>query len=47
MNRHAEIKRDAEPPAELESQFILRLPPVCTVTNSIWSQIVHWDNIIS
>ncbi|PNF34782.1 hypothetical protein B7P43_G03754 [Cryptotermes secundus] len=27
MNRHTDIKRESEPPAELESQFILRLPP--------------------
>ncbi|KAJ9593962.1 hypothetical protein L9F63_014603, partial [Diploptera punctata] len=27
MNRHTEIKREPEAPAELESQFILRLPP--------------------
>jgi len=30
MNRHTDIKREPDPPAELESQFILRLPPVCT-----------------
>ncbi|XP_069681061.1 transcription initiation factor TFIID subunit 7 [Periplaneta americana] len=27
MNRHIDIKREPEPPAELESQFVLRLPP--------------------
>ncbi|KAG8236941.1 hypothetical protein J437_LFUL016703 [Ladona fulva] len=27
MNRNVEPKREVEPPAELESQFILRLPP--------------------
>lgn len=27
MNRHTDFKREPEPPAELESQFILRLPP--------------------
>nr|CAD7411365.1 unnamed protein product [Timema poppensis] len=26
MNRHPEVKREQEPPVELESQFILRLP---------------------
>jgi hypothetical protein len=31
MNRHTDIKRKSEPPAELESQFILRLPPVRTI----------------
>lgn len=36
MNRHTDIKREPDPPAELESQFILRLPPVCTITNSKW-----------
>jgi hypothetical protein len=35
MNRHTDIKREPEPPAELESQFILRLPPVCIVISSI------------
>ena len=33
MNRHTDIKREPDPPAELESQFILRLPPVCTIIN--------------
>lgn len=28
MNRNSENKREVEAPAELESQFILRLPPV-------------------
>jgi len=36
MNRHTDIKREPDPPAELESQFILRLPPVCTIINSKW-----------
>ncbi|GFG29437.1 hypothetical protein Cfor_02637 [Coptotermes formosanus] len=27
MNRHTDIKREPDPPAELESQFILRIPP--------------------
>jgi hypothetical protein len=31
MNRHTDIKRESEPPAELESQFVLRLPPVRTI----------------
>jgi hypothetical protein len=33
MNRHTDIKRESEPPAELESQFILRIPPVRTVSS--------------
>lgn len=30
MKRHADILRDSELPVELESQFVLRLPPVRT-----------------
>jgi hypothetical protein len=36
MNRHTDIKREPDLPAELESQFVLRLPLVCTITNSQW-----------
>jgi len=36
MNRHTDIKREPDPPAELESQFVLRLPPVCTIADSKW-----------
>lgn len=34
MNRHNEVKREVDPPAELESQFILQLPPVSNSTLS-------------
>jgi hypothetical protein len=37
MNRYTDIKRESEPPAELESQFVLRLPPVREISMCISS----------
>ena len=31
MSKHSDSKRDGEAPVELESQFIMRLPPVSEV----------------
>lgn len=47
MNRHADIKRESEPPAELESQFILRIPSVHTVNNMSFNNLkeIYKNNI--
>ncbi|XP_049775665.1 transcription initiation factor TFIID subunit 7 [Schistocerca cancellata] len=49
MNRHNEPKREAEPPVELESQFILRLPPepAKVLREAIRSGVVHLKDRLS
>jgi hypothetical protein len=45
MNRHTDIKRESEPPAELESQFILRIPSVCPVNSMLFHNLNEVFNI--
>lgn len=49
MNRGTEVKREADTPAELESQFILRLPsePAKVVRDAIRSGAVHLKDRLS
>lgn len=49
MNRHSEPKREVEPPVELESQFVLRLPPepAKVLREAIRSGAVHLKDRLS
>lgn len=49
MNRHNEVKREVDPPAELESQFILQLPPepAKVLREAIRSGVVHLKDRLS
>ncbi|GLG93232.1 Transcription initiation factor TFIID subunit 7 [Gryllus bimaculatus] len=49
MNRNTDVKREAETPAELESQFILRMPPepAKILRDAIRSGVIHLKDRLS